>query len=70
MSRLQKGAQSLRAQFESTVGVAATPCQTTEKTRLKLKGSWLPIVDAFRTFTACPTPAIISVFQQIQGLSV
>lgn len=30
---------------------------------------WLPVVDAFRTFTACPTPAIRSVFSQIQQLA-
>jgi hypothetical protein len=26
---------------------------------------WLPIVDTFRTFAACPPPAIRGVFQQI-----
>jgi hypothetical protein len=30
---------------------------------------WLPIVDAFRTFTVCSTPAIKSVSQQIQQLA-
>ena len=34
-----------------------------------LPAGWLPIADAFRTFTACPTPAIRAVFSQIQQLA-
>jgi len=48
---------------------SARHCHAAGKTRFKQQRSWLPVVDAFRTFTACPTPAIRSVFSQIQQLA-
>jgi hypothetical protein len=32
--------------------------------------SWLPVVDAFRTFAIGPLPELRAVFQQIQALTV
>ena len=31
--------------------------------------SWLPIVDAFRTFAVCPPPAVRAVFQRARELA-
>src|SRR5512140_3327438 len=34
-----------------------------------VKHEWLPIVDAFRTFAACPPPVIKAAVQQIQTVA-
>jgi len=36
----------------------------------RVSAAWFPIVEAFRTFVACPTPAIQAAFQQIQQLAI
>jgi len=38
--------------------------------KLLILNIWLPLVDAFRTFVACPPPAVRTAFQQIQTLAV